>query len=65
MSRTTRLPTRRTFLHGGLVASLALVASLGALPLPEVAADKKAGAGALQLRIERCAASATSNDLTL
>lgn len=30
-----------------------------------IAADKKAGAGPLQLRIERCAASATSNDLSL
>lgn len=33
--------TRRTFLHGGLLASLALVASLGARPISEVAADKK------------------------
>lgn len=30
-----------------------------------VAADKKAGSGPLQLRIERCAASAASNDLSL
>lgn len=39
----------------------------GSVPtIPDlIAADKKAGVGALQLRIERCAASATSNDLTL
>lgn len=30
-----------------------------------IAADKKAGSGPLQLRIERCAASAKSNDLIL
>jgi hypothetical protein len=30
-----------------------------------IAADKKAGTGPLQLRIERCAASAKSNDLIL
>ncbi len=33
--------TRRSFLQGGLLASLALVASLGALPIPDVAAGKK------------------------
>ena len=39
----------------------------GSVPtIPDlIAADKKAGTGPLQLRIERCAASAKSNDLTL
>ena len=39
----------------------------GSVPtIPDlIAADKEAGGGPLQLRIERCAASAKSNDLSL
>jgi len=33
--------TRRSLLHGGLLAALALAASLGARPIHEVAAEKK------------------------
>jgi hypothetical protein len=40
MDRTLQPRTRRSFLRGGLLASLALAASLGALPLPDVAANK-------------------------
>lgn len=35
--------TRRSFLRGSLLASLAAVASLGALPIPDVAAKKNTG----------------------
>lgn len=41
MHRTMGTTTRRLLLQGGLLAALALVASRGALPIPDVAAEKK------------------------
>jgi putative hemolysin len=41
MDRTQRPSTRRSFMRGGLLASLALAASLGALPIPHAAATPK------------------------
>ena len=41
MYQTQTTTSRRRFLHGGLLGTLALVASLGALPIPDVAAGKK------------------------
>ena len=41
MDSTLQPRTRRSFVQGGLLASLAMVASLGALPIPHVAAEKK------------------------
>jgi hypothetical protein len=43
MYPTTSPRTRRSFLHGGLLASLTLVASLGARPVSDVAAEKNDG----------------------
>ena len=40
MNRTLHSRTRRSFLQEGLQASLAMVASLGALPILDVAAEK-------------------------
>ena len=43
MSRTPSPRTRRSFVQGGLLASLAMVASLGALPIHDVVAEKNDG----------------------
>jgi hypothetical protein len=43
MDRILRPWTRRSFLQGGVLASLSLVASLGSLPIPDVAAGKNDG----------------------
>jgi hypothetical protein len=41
MHHTTGPMTRRSFVQGGLLASLALIAARGALPIHDVAAEKK------------------------
>lgn len=43
MDRTSSPRTRRSFLRGGLLASLAMVAAFGVLPIPDAAASKNDG----------------------
>lgn len=52
MSHMTSPRTRRSFLQGGLLASLALVVACATLPITEVAAEKKTTKASVSARTE-------------